>query len=73
MRRPLLLRFGFWLADLHCFDCRRIIWPWQDRCRYSHSTCHHAAMRAFHERTRDMIAGYDHPMWACAFCGKVPE
>ena len=67
-----LRSLGYAIVFLTCSDCEHIIWPWQSRCRTSHTICQHAVMRAQYERNRAMTPAIDFPMWECTACGQVP-
>ena len=65
-------RFLFRLASQWCFDCERLMWPWQRRCGGSHTPCSHGrAMRAYLSIPRNVKDnGYAVPPWDCSWCGR---
>lgn len=64
-------RVAYAVLHLYCAGCDHIIWSWQPRCGFRHTTCAHRAILASWRRNRDMTNGPERP-WACSFCHKIP-
>ena len=50
---PLVIRLFKWALP-RCWDCKGVLWPWQERGidESSHRVCHHARVRDYREQLR---------------------
>lgn len=69
----MIVRLGYWIISLACFDCGRFKWPWQDIRNGKHHACRHAWGRSWVDRSIDsagpFVKGDGRKGFTCEHCG----